>query len=214
MFRKGTEVIRTHTAWGSLCSFLLNVPGLCREALILIFKTISVNVNNLVLTLIYQSMILAVVTTKLNQTTRENRNSEGCHFNIKGSTTLRNRNHKNTTAESPQGQGFLEPGDRRRFQYLKGQQMQSLITCGGSPGRGCPSWQQAEELNSEGPQSLPGAWSAWPPPSRFFFFLIIHLAVLGLSWDTQELQSLLWHVGSSSLTRDWTQATSIRSEES
>lgn len=121
--RKQTEVIRTQAAWESLCSFLLNVPGLCREALILIFRTISVNDNKLALTLIYQSMILAVVTTKLNQTMRENQNSKGCHFNIKGSTTLRNRNHKNRTAESPQGQVFLEPGDRRRFQYLKGQQI-------------------------------------------------------------------------------------------
>ena len=110
-------------AWGSLCSFLLNVPGLCRGALILIFKTISVNDNNLALTLIYQSMILAVVITKLNQTTRQNQNSEGWHFNIKQSTTLRNRNHKNRTAESPQGQVFLEPGDRRKFQHLKGQQI-------------------------------------------------------------------------------------------
>lgn len=168
MFRKGTEVIRTQAAQGSLCSFLLNVPGLCREALILICKMVSANDNNLALTLIYR--ILAVVITKLNQTARENQNSEGCHFNIKGSTTLRNRNHKNRTAESPQGQGFLEPGDRRRFQYLKGQQMQSLITCGGSPGRGYPFRQWTEELNSEGTQSLPGAWSAWPPPSFFFFF--------------------------------------------
>ena len=48
----------------------------------------------------------------------------------------------------------------------------------------------------------------------FFFFFNYSLAVLGLSWDTQELQSLLWHVGSSSLTRDRTQATSIRSDES
>ena len=121
--RKQTEVIRTQAAWGSLCSFLLNVPGLCREALILIFKTIIVNDNNLALTLIYESMILAVVITKLNQTTRQNQNSEGWHFNIKRSTTLKNRNHKNRTAESPQGQVFLEPGDRRKFQYLKGQQI-------------------------------------------------------------------------------------------
>ena len=43
---------------------------------------------------------------------------------------------------------------------------------------------------------------------------MIHLAVLGLSWDTQELQSLLWHVGSSSLTRARTQVTCIGSDES
>ena len=39
--------------------------------------------------------------------------------------------------------------------------------------------------------------------AAFFFFLIIfkiYLAALGLSWSTQDPQ--LWHVGSSSLTRD------------
>ena len=47
-----------------------------------------------------------------------------------------------------------------------------------------------------------------------FFLKYIYLAALGLSCDTQDLQFSLWHVGSSSLTRDWTWAPCIGSRES
>ena len=48
-------------------------------------------------------------------------------------------------------------------------------------------------------------------PSFFFFSIFTYLAVLGLSCDTWDIQSLLQHMGSSSLTRDQTQAPCIRS---
>ena len=53
----------------------------------------------------------------------------------------------------------------------------------------------------------------------FFSLIFIYLAVPGHSCSMQDLylrhaNSLLWHVGSSSLTRDQTQAPSIGSSES
>ena len=48
----------------------------------------------------------------------------------------------------------------------------------------------------------------------FLNFLFIYLAVPGLSCGTWNLQSLFQHAGSSSLTRDQTQATCIGSVES
>ena len=42
--------------------------------------------------------------------------------------------------------------------------------------------------------------------SFLFFPLFIYLAVLGLSRGMQALPSSFWHVGSSSLTRDQTEA--------
>ena len=44
-----------------------------------------------------------------------------------------------------------------------------------------------------------------------FFLIFTYLAVLGLTCDTWDIKSLLQHMGSSSLTRDQTQAPCIGS---
>lgn len=76
------SVIKTQWAWGSLCSTLLDIPGICRESLHLHFQMITVNNNNLVLALIYQNMTLGVMTTKLYQTMSGKQNSKESHFSI------------------------------------------------------------------------------------------------------------------------------------
>lgn len=165
MFRKGATKGRQDPS--SLRVTLQHSPG-CPRGLQRVphlhFKTTSVNNNNLVLTLIYQSMTLAVVTTKLNQTMREQQNSKGCHFNIKGSVTLKNR-IKTDLKHLHKVKGFWSLKTGGNFNTLWGQKMQSLITCGSDPGGGCWFRQWPEELSNEGTQILPGVWSAWPPPS-------------------------------------------------
>ena len=47
-----------------------------------------------------------------------------------------------------------------------------------------------------------------------FLKIFIYLAVPAGSCDTLDIQALLWHVGSSSLIRDWTWAPCIGSTES
>ena len=74
-------------------------------------------------------------------------------------------------------------------------------------------WPGIKPMPPAGEKCSLNHWTSRKVPEHLliFFLIFIYLAMPGLSCGTWDLQSLLWQVGSSSLTRDWIQAHCIGS---
>ena len=91
----------------------------------------------------------------------------------------------------------------------------SIPGLGRSPGEGKGYPLQYSGLENSVDYIVHGVVKSQTRPSDFdFHFIHIFMAVRGLSCSTRDLQSPLWHVGSSSLIRNESQAPCIGSMES